>query len=215
MEMNSSSSLDSLANYGVIDFDADAYIKGTKARYVGRPNGGEYLPLDQPLYSPNYGIAPGAHLSGHPSQDAFVDRGETKRTSWNGIFAGGIIAALAIFGGSKVKEIFTKNPDKVTEMTSLFQKCKDGVKKFFKNSESKAVEESIKQKTSVVAETAATEAAKTSTNGAKKGIIRSVLDKISGLPKKVKVAGGIGLGVFGLYEIYKHLTPPQIHNHQE
>lgn len=229
MEMNSTSSLDGLASNGVINFDADAYVKGTTPRYVGNPFGSQYLPFDQPIItSPNYyGIAPGANLSGHPSTDAFVSKGEGKeghQLPWNKIIAGGIIGSLALFIASKAKNIFVKDTNKATKIGEVFNNCKDKVVNFFKDGETTkkvkeaadAVKDTTKETAKEVTETVkdtikevtkdTTEKAAEST---KKGLFSSIKDKISKLPKKAKIAGGIGIGLVVLYEAYKHITGAQ------
>lgn len=225
MEMNSTSSLDSLASNGIINFDADAYIKGTKPRYVGNPFGSEGLPYDQPMMaSPFYGVTPGAHLSGHPSTDAFVTRGEEKGNShipWNKILAGGIIASLIGYTGIRVKEFFTKNPNKKSEIVDTFNKCKDEVGKLVKGKDTAGnakAETEVASSAEKPVEKTVEKAAETTKNGILATIkekFASLKNKISHLPKKVKIGGGITIGLIGLYEIYKHFAGSQNYESHE
>lgn len=112
----SSNALDNLAINGVINFDADSYVKGQPPRYVGNPNGYNGLPLDQPLMAAPqaYGVNPGTQLSGQPSKDAFINHGENEhsRPSWKALLTGVALAGLAIFTGVKCKaklsQLFSK-----------------------------------------------------------------------------------------------------------
>lgn len=59
MSHGSYTSLDSLAQNGIIDFDANSYLTGAPARYVGKPYSENYLPFQQPLMSlDSYGTMP-------------------------------------------------------------------------------------------------------------------------------------------------------------
>lgn len=112
----STNSLDNLAANGIIEFDADSYVKGKPPRYVGDPNGYVGLPFERPLPACNeYGIMPGPKLHGEPSADAFISRehGE-KPSNWKGFLFGAFIATLGALGlykfGEKLKGWFSKKP---------------------------------------------------------------------------------------------------------
>ncbi len=200
MDMNSTSSLDTLATLGVLDFDADAYVKGTKPKYVGNPQTSNMLPYSKPSngYS-SYGIQSGAYLSGYPAVDAFVSRGEKKapvQVPWKELMTGGVLSAIAIYCGSKIKKILKSKPDLAKNISTTIDNCKTKAKSIIKG-------------TGEIAESTAKTADKT-TKIAKKGIINTVKesflkakDIVSKLPKNVKIVGGIGIGLIVLHEIYK------------
>lgn len=106
----STGAYDRLAANGIIDFDADAYIKGTTPRYVGDPDGYVGLPYDRPLPVMNQpmGPYPGAHnrpqLHAQPNKDAFVTHSDKKRTNihWKEALFGVLLAAAGVFGGIKL-----------------------------------------------------------------------------------------------------------------
>jgi hypothetical protein len=103
------SGFDDLAAGGVLNFDSEAYVKGTAPRYVGNPYGNNNLPFDGPLAYPGFGITPGPYLSGAPVQDAFNDKGYNyakKPIPWGSIATVGIVASLATWAGVKVKSKF-------------------------------------------------------------------------------------------------------------
>lgn len=100
------SSLDSLASSGVVDFDPEAYIKGTTPRYVGSPR--YYLPFEQPLPA----FQPPAHLPANmkpheqPKHDEFKHQSDAP--IWKKVVTGGLVAGLLAFGIYKARE-FSKN----------------------------------------------------------------------------------------------------------
>jgi hypothetical protein len=132
-------SLDNLAANGIIDFDADSYVKGKAPRYVGDPDGYTGLPLDRPLMAEPYGISPGAQLSGHPARDAFVNHGDKHHgnPTWKKALAAVLIAGLAVFGGIKYKDKIANLFKKIKTLN--VQKVKTGVVKFFTDIKSKIV----------------------------------------------------------------------------
>lgn len=221
MELSSSSSLDTLATTGVIDFDADAYVKGAKPRYVGNPGAGQYLPLEQPINSPaNFGIKSGKNLPGNPEADAFVRNYNEKKEqegkeetegkkppSLQTLLAGGIIAALALFAGNKINKHMKANPDSFKGIKEKWNTFKDKVKNFFSGSTEKSTESTTKE--------AAAKTAEQTEQAAKKGIIekaknllKGAKDKFMKLPKKGKIGVGIGAGLLGLYALYKATSRP-------
>lgn len=209
----SSNSLDSLAANGIISFDADSYVKGTKPRFVGNPESGISSPLQQA--SPAQSVTPGEKLSGEPVKDAFVkreDENEHKGSSLAKILTGAAVGALAVFTGMKIRSGFTtkksaKAEAKNTEVSpetktttkenkkGFFTKCKETITSWFDKSKKQVEEATEKVKKS------AEEVAKD-----KKGAL-------SKLPKGVKIvaAGIIGLlGLYGLYNVTsknKQYTP--------
>lgn len=206
MDLSSSSSLDTLATTGVIDFDADAYVKGVKPRYVGKPEGTQYLPLEQPINSPeNFGINGGSHLSGHPESDAFVknynkpEEKEHKATNNSNVvkwLTGGIIATLALYIGSKIKKHVKANPEFLKGIRERFNNAKNNIKNrisdLTKNPEAKVEQ----------------------TTETKKGLITKLRENFMKLPKKGRIGIGVGAGLLGLYTIYKvtsghHEVPQQ------
>lgn len=212
----SSNYLDSLAANGVIDFDADSYIKGTKPRFVGSPEGGS-LPFQQPL-SP-VGTPHNGKLSGGPQKDAFIKRAgeeEYKPFSWTGLLAGTIAASLAVFTGFKIKSMITpkskikeddvKSPSEVVDraketnakttltekIKSFYNTCKEKVTGFFGKSK-KVVEDATKDAAKKAKESADT-------------VAKDKAGFISKLPTWVKRTGVGVIGILGLYGIYNVLS---------
>lgn len=136
-------SLDNLAANGIIDFDAEAYVKGLPPRFIGRPERYVGLPGDMPLMAepPSYGVYPGAHLSGHPRQDGFEpqETEEGSNPSWKKALMTVLVAGLAVIGAvkyrGKIVELFNKKKAEVTS-PSFKQKVSD----FFSNAKTKIVE---------------------------------------------------------------------------
>lgn len=86
----------SLESNGIINFDADAYIKSGIAKPAHEEDA--YLPFDKPLLATPqvFGVYPGPHLSGHPDVDAFIThKKEHAPLTWKQILAGigGLTAA--------------------------------------------------------------------------------------------------------------------------
>ena len=113
MVSNLPTSLDNLTSNGVINFDAEAYIKGTHAKNIASPS---YLPFEQPLNAfGSPGQAPTMH-QGQPRQDEFVTKHESSAApaDWKKAATAVLIAGLAVFGGikfkSKISALFAKKP---------------------------------------------------------------------------------------------------------
>ena len=111
MVSNLPSALDNLASNGIINFDADAYIHGKPARYVGEPKA--YLPFDQPL---NVYTGPNSKLHGQPAHDAFISKGaegegdmDWKKKATIVLLAG--LAAIGVFKyRNKIASFASKKP---------------------------------------------------------------------------------------------------------
>lgn len=108
--------LDALASAGVIDFDAPAYIYGTKPRYYGNP-AFETIPPNLPKPQ-------------QPQSDIF-DKNPTpvKNPSWKKWLFGALATGGIIFGASKlkfVKKLFKKI--NLTNLKTIPSKIINGVK---------------------------------------------------------------------------------------
>jgi len=204
-----SNSLDSLASGGIINFDADAFVKGTKPRYVGNPGAEIYLPGDTPLYfNPTYGIKPGANLHGEPSTDAFIERGEHKQNSlpsFSTIIAGGLVATIAFLTGSKIKSLFTtKDSKKCNTIKDFFNKSKERIESYI--NPTKKAEETVKVSSET---TVATEKTKEVVEKNGKKLIETVKEFCTKNSKGLKKTG-IGLvGLLGLYGLYQVVSGPK------
>lgn len=190
--MVSNSSLDSLATSGVINFDADAFLKGTSPRFVGSPSN-QYLPGEQP---PSYGVTPGSKLNGEPERDAFVKHEkENTPPKWISMLTGFLVATLGVFGVVKAKSLFDKNKvdaETSTEKKGIFTQIKDKISSLLKSKDTKAAEEAKK-----AAEEAAAKEAK---EAAKKA---GFWAKHS---KGLKIAGVGALSLLGLYGLYEIIS---------
>lgn len=197
------SSFDNLAANGIIDFDAEAYIKGTKPRYVGNPESCNQLPFEQPLPGNpcGYGIQPGKQLEGEPEVDAFIHRekhkskeagehNESEHSSpWKPFVAGGLITALGLYIANKYRSVIPKitsnnnTPQATTNTTQPKKGLWNKIKSFFKGGTPQAAQ------TTQTTQTAAPVAAK-------KGFFSK---------KWVKVTGWSSVALLGLYGIYRFI----------
>lgn len=136
-------SLDNLAANGVIDFDAEAYVKGLPPRFFGHQERYIGLPGEMPLMAepPIYGVHPGAHLSGHPGKDGFESHEieEGGNPSWKKALMTVLISGLAVIGAvkyrGKIAKLFQEKKAEITS-PSFKQKVSD----FFTNAKTKVVE---------------------------------------------------------------------------
>lgn len=101
--------LDNLAREGIIDFDASAFVLGTKPRYVGNP---PYIQL--PL--PDMSMVDTTNLK-QPQKDEIIrttPEKTSKNPTWKKVLFGIFATGLLIYGGSKlakfkpVKNFFSK-----------------------------------------------------------------------------------------------------------
>lgn len=128
------STIDNLTSAGIIDFDAESYVKGTAPRYIGAPRA--CLPFEQPLpvfQAPNKGI-PG--LPNQPKKDEFVHKAEGT-PAWKktlaGLLVAGLIAAVALKftkKGSKLDKFAANSKKLISEKTKSF---KEWFKTTYKN----------------------------------------------------------------------------------
>lgn len=225
-------SLDNLAANGIIDFDADAYVKGTPPRYSGNPRGYVGPIEDMPLMaSPSYGVYPGAHLSGHPQHDAFVNHEEKhSNPGWKRALMTILVAGLAVVGGIKYKGKLVKLKDNVInffkakpaapsvpfkqKVSNFFYDAKDKIVTFFKGPAKPApaaVTTPPVVTPPVVTSPVATAAAGTTTAGTSATTTATTTTTAkkgfwTNIPKWAKYSG-IGLATtLGLYSVYKALS---------
>lgn len=216
----SSKSLDSLAANGIINFDADSYINGTKPRYFGAPSGGTSLPGDIPLTG--YGITPGENLHGEPAKDAFIshNEGEGSPLSMNTIATGGLVVALGLYAASKLKSFLGGKSEKAEGLRKHLDNARTTVASWINpNKETTQPQQTATAQTTTetpkaaaktapateaVVKTEATTAANTTAKAEKgvKKLITQAKEFLAKHPKgtKITVAGLIGLlGLYGLY----------------
>jgi hypothetical protein len=192
----SNGSLDDLAANGIINFDANAYIKGTPPRYVGRPEREYGLPLEQPVFdAPTLQeISHNIHLNSEPAKDAFISH--TKKNNkleitWPQVLTIGSIAALAIYSRNKIKSWLGGSKNKITQNFKFMEQIKDYVNKV---------------KAKITPEATKTEK-----------VVKKSKNFISKLPKWAKITGGITAGLLALFGIFKSLSHkeilnPEVHN---
>lgn len=183
MVMNSSSALDNLSANGIINFDANAFIKGEPAKYVAPT--AEYLPFDQPLNvlgsTPPYG---GPVLKRQPQHDAFVNKSEDNENqpaahNWKKAATAVLVATLAVWGGVKCK----------SKISSLINK----------------INTSFSGSTGASANGAGTKTKSSAANIAAKAkaLISSAAGQFNALPKGAKIASGAAAGVLAILGIKK------------
>ena len=89
---------ENLASNGILNFDSNAFVMGTKPEFIGSPTPPLTLPLDEPLPGHcGYGFGnrlldPSIRMHAQPNADAFVTRGHG---GGDGALKGGILAAIA------------------------------------------------------------------------------------------------------------------------
>ncbi len=192
MELGGTNALDSLASNGIIDFDADAFVRGTTPRYVGDPDGPTYLPFERPLLAEPY--LGGKHLSGQPKHDEYVSPHNKKsHLNWKQALAGVIVAGLLVLGGIKCKGLFTRIGKLFSKKKNAGTAPKEG---FFARIKSKVKGFFEKNKSAVTTKIAKSE------ETAKKAKV-SIGDKIKNMPKWAKITAGVSAGLLGLYGLFK------------
>lgn len=85
--------VDNLTSAGIIDFDAESYVKGVQPRYIGAPK--NYLPFEQPLPAfqpPQYGLS--SKSLQQPHKDELVHKTESTIPAWKKALTGLLIAGL-------------------------------------------------------------------------------------------------------------------------
>jgi len=105
----STADFDNLAANGIINFDADAYIKGTSPRYVGNPGNANAMPFEQPLVPPgSYYPGLGAQLPQQPGHDQFKHDEGHKKAGAKDVLAFAVFGSIAAYAGVKFKDQIKK-----------------------------------------------------------------------------------------------------------
>ena len=185
MVLSSNYALDNLARSGIIDFDANAYIKGTKPRYAGSPNTSYGSGLPGVTTGDTYGPKSPYEISGNykKSNKILTVLGVTGAT--------GVLTAVF---GSKIKALVQKIKNKRVEAKA------NKANKANTGKTAKKVKETVKNTTKNTAEKS-----KVATKTVKeKG--SSIFKKAGNwfknkCPKGVKIAGLVAAGLIGLNEI--------------
>ena len=193
MVMSFGDSMDSLANNRILNFDGEAFVKGTPARYYGAPEPKVQMPMDIPLPASPCGMYPGygmysqfggARLNSQPCNDAFISRNE--HISENFKIAGGIAAGvLGTFGLSKLLSKKKAADATATATTAA----------------------ATTAPTATAATATATKEGKTTLIEKAKNLAKSALEKFKGAPKALRIGGGIVAAGALLYGIKRALTP--------
>ncbi len=90
IELSAPTALDNLVSGGVIDFDANAYVRGERPRYGIPPQ----------ITAPNLN----AKIQEQPQKDEFK-KSNIKIAGWKKVLAATLFAGLAIFGLTKIKSL--------------------------------------------------------------------------------------------------------------
>ena len=128
--------LDNLAREGIIDFDATAFVTGTKPRYVGNPSYSQ-------LSLPDMSAVDTSNLK-QPVKDEMVYTKESGNVSknplWKKILFGAVTGGLLIFGGYKLykakplKNLFSqKIPNLITKIGGSVKNACKSAGSFIKN----------------------------------------------------------------------------------
>lgn len=116
------STLDNLVANGVLNFDADAYVRGGAPRYYGNPFGSQAMPFDQPITpypyaSPYYGGGYAPMLPSQPNVDAFINRHEhSSANSLKELLVYGFAGSLIIYGIHKLNKLGGFFKDKLSKI---------------------------------------------------------------------------------------------------
>lgn len=214
-----SNSLDSLAANGIINFDADAFIKGTPPRYVGSPEEPLYLPFDKPLpdmFESHGKVGHGQNAGEGEGNNPFLSKvhGTNNVSSLKEFLMIALVGGVGAFLIAKRKSLagHCKNIKGKTE--NFFTSCKEKITSPFK-SKPKAVTASVSAAAAAPAVTAATTAttataATTGTTAAAKEAkgIKGFFSKIKALrwgnmPKWGKITTVSSVGLIALYGAYR------------
>lgn len=128
--------LESLSNNGIINFDADAYIKGLPARFVGGPEDNDrYLPFDRPIndvYQPQIHGGEGGNREG--KSDAFCSRHPKSKehSSLRDFLIVGVLGGIGVFLLAKRKSISENSQGFKEKAGGFFHNVKDKVVALFK-----------------------------------------------------------------------------------
>lgn len=191
------SSLDNLAANGIINYDADAYIKGTPARYVGSPRMNQYPPFEQPLMVYEPGVqAFNPQMPRQPHQDEYTPKKHTS-VNWRNTLLATILGGLGIYGGIKL-----------TKFVNKFRN-----KKFLNigKTPTPAPTPATNAAASTATNAATQTAGNTQTSSGKgkwfKDLYKKASDGFAKLPKWGKIATVSLAALTGLYGLYKATTP--------
>lgn len=127
MSANWATNLDMLAQEGIINFDAPAFVMGQAPRYVGKPQ----------VVPPFVGQVPNAPLINQPQPavDEFKplnnNKNYVKNPAWKKILFGAVALGAVIFGGFKFKKTLVPWAKKSFKNFS-FKKMGQSVADFFK-----------------------------------------------------------------------------------
>ncbi len=221
MGLGSNYALNNLAASGVIGFDDDFNITGNSYNQ-------EFLsPLDRPLYDARmgyYGIKPGKNLSGTPKTDVLSFQENRERPfkfPFKGVLAGGLVGALAIGLGVKIKSLIKNTSKKVAGKKGFLKNIKEKITSIFSNNKIEDANKTpvfdiIKNKANDIGnktKKTVEEITKKPFFDKAKNMAKNVLEKgkevFAKIPRGVKIAGLIGAGLLGLYEIFNIITAPR------
>lgn len=205
MDMGFDNASRNLASLGIVDFDSNAFIRGTKPAYVGSPEPKVELPFDAPMpvYSsplyPNYLYSSfgGPVLSSQPSKDAFVSHHSNKGiTLKEGLFAT-LLGGLGILGLAKL--VSRKKAPKAPAVAPTVEASAEAATKT-------AEKATFWSKVKGAGSTAWTKT---------KDLGSTVLNKFRGAPGWAKASIGVTAGLTVLYGAYKAFSSPKPPHQQE
>lgn len=125
MSSNWMGNLDMLAQEGVINFDAPAFVMGTKPRYVGNPRLSQMQPFPGPIPEAPLINQPQPLVDEFQKQD---NNNHVKNPTWKKVLFGLVAAGTLIFAGYKFKK--TLIPYAKKACTNISDFCKNSWNKF-------------------------------------------------------------------------------------
>lgn len=193
------SSLDNLAANGIINYDAEAYIKGTPPRYVGSPRMNQYPPFEQPLmvYEPGIqGFNP--QMPKQPHHDEYTPK-KHSNINWRNALLATMLGGLGIYGGIKLTKFINKFRNK------KFQNV--GKTPAPAPAPATNAAASAATATTATAQTAGKTPTASKIGNWFKDLYKKGADRFAKLPKWGKIATVSLAALTGLYGLYKATTP--------
>ncbi len=210
MSHGSYTSLDSLAQNGILNFDANAYLNGTPPRYIDKPYGDRnYSPFEQPLmnmpspygmgYGMGYGMSPMGYqapwssvrpsMHAQPRHDEFAVEKAHDSKNINGWLAGITAGVLGTWGVTKFFDIRAK------------KKAEKAAKKAAEELKNKTKKATIDLKDLKGFEKV-------------KGWFKNIGIKLTNAPKWVKISGITTISAAGLIFLLRNVIRNKMRNEQ-
>lgn len=218
-----SNSLDSLAVNGIINFDADAFIKGTPPRYAGSPEEPLYLPFDKPIpdvFESHGKVGHGKNASEGESDNPFISKihGNNNSSSFKNFLMIALVGGVGAYLIAKRKSLSSQYKNIKGKTENFFANCKEKMTSTFKSkpktktvtppvsatsATAATVAASSTTATATAATTGTTAAAKEEAKGIKGFLSKFKALKWGNMPKWGKITTLSSAGLLTLYGAYR------------